>query len=112
MMILVLLRLRNFNGYSEERRVIRFNEFLSLSEGKTVPGRFSIDSTKSFEGIELPHQKLGCLDCKNEVLFGDCDVKRKTSCFSCKMDRTFETCLEQISPKKTYSTDINMLKKT
>ena len=41
---------RTFKGYSEEHRMIKLDEYISLSEGKTVSGRFSIDWTKTFEG--------------------------------------------------------------
>ena len=46
---------RTFKGYSEEHRMIKLDEYISLAEGKTVSGRFSIDWTKTFEGIKIPH---------------------------------------------------------
>ena len=33
------------------------------------------------------------------------------NCFNCEMERASKTCLHLISQKKTYSTDINMLKR-
>ena len=48
---------RTFKGYSEEHRMIKLDEYISLSEGKTVSGRFSIDWTKTFERIKIPHRK-------------------------------------------------------
>ena len=33
------------------------------------------------------------------------------NCFNCEMDRTCESCLDLISQKRTYSSDINMLKR-
>ena len=61
---------RIFKGYSEEHRMIKLEEHISLSEGKTVPGRFSIDWTKTFEGIKIPHRKQDCSNCnkKNFVM--------------------------------------------
>ena len=56
---------RTFKGYSEEHRLIKLNEYISLSEGKTVSGRFSIDWTKTFERIKIPHRKQECADCDN-----------------------------------------------
>ena len=41
---------RTFKGYSEKHRIIKRDEYLSLSESKTVSGRFLIDCTKTFEG--------------------------------------------------------------
>ena len=38
-------------------------------------------------------------------------MKPKTNCFSCEMERACKTCLDLISQKKTFSTDINMLKR-
>ena len=38
---------RTFKGYSEEHRMIKVDESISLSEGKTVSGVFSIDWTKN-----------------------------------------------------------------
>ena len=32
--------------------MIKLEEYITLSEGKTVSGRFSIDWTKTFEGIK------------------------------------------------------------
>ena len=40
---------RTFKGYSEGHRKIKLNKFISLSEGKTVFGKFSIHWTKTFE---------------------------------------------------------------
>ena len=56
---------RSFKGYSQEHRMIKFEEFISLSEGKTVTGRFSIDWTKTIEGINIPHRKQDRSDCDN-----------------------------------------------
>ena len=43
---------RTFKSYGEGHRMMKLKEFISLSEGKTVSVRFSIDWTKTFEGIE------------------------------------------------------------
>ena len=53
---------RTFKGYSEEHGMIKLEENISLTEGKTVSGRFSIDWTKTFEGIKIPHRKQDCSD--------------------------------------------------
>ena len=102
---------RMFKGYSEEHRMIKLNEFISLSEGKSVSGRFSIDWTKTFEGIKIPHRKQDCLDCDNGKICSDCVIKPKMNCFNYEMKRACKLCLDLISQKKTYSTDINMLKR-
>ena len=102
---------RTFKGYSEEHRMIKLNEHISLSEGKTVSGRFSIDWTKTFEGIKIPHRKQDFSDCDNSKHCSDCVIKPKMNCFNCEMERACKTCLDLISQKKTYSTDINMLKR-
>ena len=39
----VTLAKRISKGYSEEHKLIKLNEYISLSEGKTICGRFSID---------------------------------------------------------------------
>ena len=36
---------------------------------------------------------------------------QKKNCFNCEMERACKSCLDLISQKKTYSTDINMLKR-
>ena len=102
---------RTFKGCSEEHRMINFEEYITLSEGKTVSGRFSIDWTKTFEGIKIPHRKQDCLDCDNGKICSDCIIKPKMNCFKCEKERSCKTCLDLISQKKTYSTDINMLKR-
>ena len=91
--------------------MIKLEEYISLSEGKTVSGRFSIDWTKTFEGIKIPHRKQNCSDCDNKKLCSDCLLERKMNCFNCEMERACKSCLDLISQKKTYSTDINMLKR-
>ena len=101
-----------FDGYCEEHRMIKLNEYISLSEGKTVSGRFSIDWTKTIEGIKIPHRKQDCSECDNTKTCSDCTIKTKMNCFNCEIERSREICLNIISQKKTYSTDINMLKKT
>ena len=100
---------RSFKGYSEEHRMIKLDEYISLPEGKTVSGRFSIDWTKTSEGIKLPHREQNCADCNNQKLCNDCVIKPKMNCFNCEMERSCKSCLDLISQKKTYSTDINML---
>ena len=102
---------RTFKGYSEEHRMIKLDEYISLAEGKTVSGGFSIDWTKTFEGIKFPHRKQGCSDCDNEKNCSDFVIKPKMNCFNCEMVRACKSCLDLISQKKTYSTDINMLKR-
>ena len=102
---------RTFKGYSEEHRIINLEEYISLSEGKTVSGRFSVDWTKTFEGIKIPHRKLDCSYCDNRKICNDCVIKPKKNCFNCEMERSCKSCLDIISQKKTYSTDINMLKR-
>ena len=102
---------RTFKGYSEEHRMIKLDEYISLSEGKTVSGRFSIDWTKTFEGIKIPHRKQGCSDCNNEKICSDCVIKPKMNCFNCEMEKACKSCLDLISQKKSYSTNINLLKR-
>ena len=43
--------------------MIKLKEYIFLSEVKTVFATFSIDCTKSFEGIKIPHRKHNCSDC-------------------------------------------------
>ena len=45
--------------------MIKLDDCVSLAEGKTVSGRFSIDWTKTFEGKNIPHRKQDCSDCDN-----------------------------------------------
>ena len=66
-MTLVLLGLeKTFKGFSEEHRMMKLNELISLSEGRTNSAMFSIDWTKSFEGVKSPHRKQDFVDSKNE----------------------------------------------
>ena len=60
----VITAKRSFEGYRKEYRTIELNELISLLGGKTLSGRVSIDWTKSFESIKIPHRKQGCLECK------------------------------------------------
>ena len=101
---------RTFEGYSEEHRILKLDEFISLWEGKTVSGRYLIDWTKTFEGKKSTHRKRGCTDCNNGKKRSDCVKKPNLSCFYCEMDKACKTCLDLISQKKTYSTGINMSK--
>ena len=60
---------RTFKGFSDEHTMIKLDEYISLSEGKTVSCRFSIDWTETFEGIKIPHSKQDCSDCDNQSFF-------------------------------------------
>ena len=91
--------------------MIKLNEYISLSERKTVSGRFSIDWKKTFEGIKIPHRKQDCSDCDNSKHCSECVIKPKMNCFNCEMEKICNSCLELISQKKTYSTDIITLKR-
>ena len=91
--------------------MIKLNEYISLSEGKTVSGGFSIDWTKTFEGMKIPHRKQNCSECNNQKLCNECIIKPKINCFNCEVERSCKTCLDLISQKKTYSTNINLSKR-
>ena len=73
--------------------MIKLNEYMSLSEGKTIFGRFSIDGTKSLEGIKIQHQKQDCLYCINQLMCGESVVKRIMNCFNCEMKRACNSCI-------------------
>ena len=66
--------------------MIKLNEFISLSEGKTISRRFSIDWTKTFERTKIPHMKPVCLDCVNGKNCGYCVKEPQMDCFNCKME--------------------------
>ena len=102
---------RTFKGFSEEHRMVKLEEYISLSEEKAVSGRFSIDWTKTVERIKIPHRNQNCSHCNNDKVCSDCAIKPKMNCFNCEMGRACKSCLDLISQKKTYSTDINMLKR-
>ena len=102
---------RTFKVYSEEHRMIKLDEYISLSEGKIVWGRYSIDWTETLEGIKIPHRKQDCSECDNTKICSDCIIKSKMNCFNCEMKKACKACLDLISQKKTYSTDINKLKR-
>ena len=74
-------------------------------------GRSSITWTKTFEGIKKPHRKQACSDCDNGKNCSDCITKPKMNCFNCEMGRACKSCLDLISQRKTFSTDIKMLKR-
>ena len=76
-----------------------------------LSGRFSIDWTKTFEGIKIPEKKQDCLDCDSGKICSDCVIKPRMNCFSCEMQRAHKTRLDLICPKKTYSTEIKLLKR-
>ena len=78
---------RNFKNYSGEHRVIKLNDSISLSEGKTVCPRFSIDWTKTFEGVRIPYRKQDRLDCDNEKVCREYIMKPKMNCFNCELER-------------------------
>ena len=77
----VNLAKRTFKSCSEKHRMIKLNEFISLSEGKPFPGRFSFDWTKLFEGIKIPHRKQDCLDCDNGKICSECVIKPENELF-------------------------------
>ena len=91
----VILAERIFKGYSKEQRIVKLTETISLSEGKAVSGRFSVDWTKTFEGVKIRHRKQGCLDCDSS----EGVLKLKMKCFNCGMERTCETCLDRVKQK-------------
>ena len=66
---------RIFKGYREEHRMIKLEDLISLSEIKTVSGRFSIDWTSTFEGTKLPYRKQGCIDCDNKKVCCNCGME-------------------------------------
>ena len=56
---------------------MNLDEYISLSERKSVSGRFSIDWTKTFEGIKIRHRKQDCAGCDNRRKCSDCIIKTK-----------------------------------
>ena len=92
-MILVSFWLeKNFRGFSEEHRKIKLDEYISLSERKTVSGRFSIAWTETFEGIKIPHRTQDCSDCDNGKICIDCVIKPEMLCFNFEVERACKTC--------------------
>ena len=91
--------------------MIKGDEFISLSEGKTVSGRFSTDWTETVKGIKILHRKQICLDCDDEKNCSDCVIKHQMNYFKCEVVRTCKSCLDLVSGKKTLSTDIILLKR-
>ena len=91
--------------------MIKLQQLISLSGGKSVSGRFSIDCSKMFERIKGPHGKQDCLDCDSGKKCSDCGIDPKRNCLNCEAERACKSCLERISQTKTYYTDINMLKR-
>ena len=53
----VLSAKRTFEGYSEEQRIRKLNDYISLSKRKTNFGRFSIDWTKTIDWNKLNEYK-------------------------------------------------------
>ena len=101
---------RTFKVYSEEHKMINFKAYTSLSEGKTVSSSFRLIGQKH-SNKKIPHRKQDCSDCDNGKVCSDCVIKPKMNCFNCEMERACETWLDIKSQKKTYFTDINMLKR-
>ena len=102
---------RTFKGFSEVHKMIKLDEFIYLLERKTFSGRFSVDWTKTIEGIKILHRKQDCLDCDNGKNCIDCAIKPKMNCFYCEMKGTCKACLDPIPQKETYSYDNNLLKR-
>ena len=100
---------QTFKGYSEQHRMIKLDEYITLSEGKVVLGRFSIDWTKTFEEIKIPQRKQDFLGCDNGKICSCCVEKPKMDCLNYEWERACKSCLDLISEKKTYSTDIKNL---
>ena len=76
-----------------------------------MSGSFSIDWTKTFEGIKTPHRKQDCSDCNNGKTCSVCVTKPKMNCSNCETERTCKSFLDRISQRKTYSIQIKMLKR-
>ena len=72
--------------------MIKLDDYISLSEGKTVSGRSSIDWTKTFEGKKILHRKQDCFNCDNGRNCSDCVIKPKMICFNCEMESACISC--------------------
>ena len=81
--------------------MMKLNDFISLSEKKTASVKFSIDWTKTFEGIKIPHRTKNCLDCDNEKVCSDYCILTLKKCFICEVERASESRLDPLSQKKT-----------
>ena len=91
---------RTFKDYNEEHRFIKLEEFISLSEKETVSSRFSIDWTKTFEVVEIPHRKQACLDCDIKKVRSACVTKPRMKCFECEVQRACISYLDLVVHKK------------
>ena len=91
---------RTFKGYSEEHWMTKLDKHILLSERKTVSGRFSIDWTKTFKGIKIPHRKQDCSDCDNGKTCSDCVITPKMKYFDCEMEKICKPCVDLLSQKK------------
>ena len=59
----------------------------------------------------IPHRKQDCSDCDNRKICSDCVMKPEMNCFNHEIERACKSCLDLISRKKTYFTDINCLER-
>ena len=76
----VISATKTLRGYSEEQKMKKLNEYILLSEGKTLSSRFLFDSTKIFDGIKIPHRIQNCLNCHNGKNGSDCVIKPNMNC--------------------------------
>ena len=70
----VILAKQIFKGYSGEQRRTKLSDSISLSVGKTISGKFSIDWTETFESIGIPHTKRDCLNCDDAKIYSHCVI--------------------------------------
>ena len=91
---------RSFKGYSEEHKMIKLEEFISLSGGEAVSGRFSNDWTKTFERRKIKQGKQYCLNSDIEKFGDDCIIEPKMNCFNCEVQRSRQSCLDLISQRR------------
>ena len=101
-MILVLFRPKVLSKVTVKKIDGKRDEIISLSEGKIFSGGFAIDWTKTFEGMKIPQRKQDCLHCDNGKYCSDFVMKAKMNCFTCEIERTGKSCLDQISQKKYF----------
>ena len=73
---------------------------MSLSEGKTVSGRFPLDWTKTFKGIKKSQRKPNCLDSDDGKICTDSIKNPEKNCFNCEVAKACKSCLDLVGQKK------------
>ena len=100
-----------FKGLDQEISGVRLKDFLDLERGQTAHNKSKLKWKRQLQHIKVPHRGNNFENCLEDEKRQSCVTDPKMNCFDSEIAKSSKDGYEKITHIKTYSTEINKVKK-